>query len=91
MKKKSNPAIYKLIKTTKDNVIIRKDGTKEIAVLRGVDQKLLSKNKVENKGLCLKLSEKLLASKYIAGTFDEAHEAAKALLEEEVPPAVKGS
>ena len=89
MDKKSNPAIYKLVKTTKGNVIIRKDGTKEVAVLRGVDQKLLTKQQVENKGLCLKLSEKLLASKYVVGTFDMACEDAIELLSNEMPSAGK--
>lgn len=89
--KDTNPALYKLIKTTNHNVIIRKDGTKKIAVLLGSSYKVLTKDEIENRGLCIKISTKMRPTKYVAGTFKMAIEAAKEVLEnEEVAPASKG-
>lgn len=75
--------LYKLIKTTKNNVIIRKEGTKKIALLKGATQKLLRKDEIEDYGYCLKLSYKLFASKHVAGNFGAAIQAAKELLDKE--------
>ena len=73
--------MYKLVKTTNNNIIIRKDGTKKIAVLRGSDGELVTDEHIENRGLCLKLSEKMRSNKYVAGSFTSAVEAARGLLD----------
>ena len=82
MAKNATLALYKLVKTTQDNIIIRRDGTNQIAVLLHNNHTLLKKNQIENIGLCIKLSHKIRPSRYIAGTFQRAVEAAKLLLED---------
>ena len=85
--------LYKLIKTTKGNVIIRRWSDEDagnpkakndfVAVLRGSDQRLLRGKEIENMGLCFTLSKRLLATKYVGNTFQVAVEEARALLEKQ--------
>lgn len=81
-KERNSPALYRLIKTTSNNIIIREDGTKRVAVLRGKDRKLFIDRKIENKGLCLKLSEKL-PGVWKAGTFEDMLAEAQKMLDTE--------
>ena len=74
--------MYRLIKTTNNNVIIRRDETNKIALLVGRTNKVLGDRGIDNHGYCLKLSFEMKATKYVAGSFQRAVEQARQLIME---------
>lgn len=77
--------MYALIRTTKNNIIIRElpFSKYNVCVLRDEDMKLVKMRDIDSLRFCLRLTHTLPVTKIVRGNFNRAYQVARKLIKKE--------